>query len=1075
MKLIPRYSDYFVSPVTGKLLQSIQLPNLTEGHIWVGNNLNVAVETNNYVSYSGSLPVIGNIAIFSDATGHIIQDSGSSIPDLTALVLQAQGYAQDAANSATQSANSASDAANSASNAEVAAVAAGAFKTAAETAATNAASSATAAGLSAAAALGSANAAATSAIDANNSANSAFTSATNAANSATAAAGSATSAASSATSASTSATNAANSASSALASQMACEDILNELYGSGINLIGDISGSGPINYPILTTFNLTLDGIPLAAANVNLNSHKITNLANGTNPGDAVNYSQLAGGSGLALLKANNLSDVASASTSRTNLGLTNVATQSVTQYAVLAGGASNAITSLPLGSIGQVLQSGGNFANPFYSSAIYPSTTTVNQLLYSFATNQITGLATVNSAGLLTSSGGVPGWVAYTGSGAPVLATSPTLVTPLLGTPTSGVLTNCSGLPLTTGVTGLLPISNGGNNIGSQTTNGILFNNGTANITDPNFTYSGGNLLIEGYLIGVSYAAVYVSALSGSDSVGNGSPTAPYFTIAHALSQIITAGATSPYCIILESGYYTESSLVLKPNVSIQGNNSIISVSSNITLDSSFNSQQSYSFLKDIMFSIHANSFLFSLSSKSSNLTIFLMENINCSLSNGFPITATGPTIANGETLFICRNCFWDTAGTFSTSTKSLTLTNLDVNIENCYFDTVSITNSSTALTNGDTNCKIKSCTFGTSLTLTSSGTNHLRTTISSMATMPPTWTISGSTSIVTMYSPFDVSPTLTSGATFSPTSKFENIIALATTAATSTSSGALQSAGGLGVAGKAYIGGALNVTDTTASSSTTTGSGIFSGGVGIAGKAYIGGALNVTDTTASSSTITGSGIFSGGLGVTGKGYFGGALNTTDTTASTSTTTGSLIAAGGAAIAGNLYVGGNITTGNPSSAPTLASLVNLYSTTQNQSILTFTGQEFNSASHTSTDGIGMLLYTNRSAFRMLSFIDTTYALNKTNPMFRIELVSAALSLSSVSTDGSTFLPLVINSSNLGLVNGNNFGGGVGVISVANSTTAPTSNPSGGGILYVQSGALKYRGSSGTVTTIANA
>lgn len=35
------------------------------------------------------------------------------------------------------------------------------------------------------------------------------------------------------------------------------------------------------------------------------------------------------------------------------------------------------------------------------------------------------------------------------TGSGALVFATSPTLVTPILGTPTSGTLTNCSGLPL--------------------------------------------------------------------------------------------------------------------------------------------------------------------------------------------------------------------------------------------------------------------------------------------------------------------------------------------------------------------------------------------------------------------------------------------------------------------------------------------------------------------------------------------------------------------------------------------------------------------------------------------------
>jgi hypothetical protein len=37
------------------------------------------------------------------------------------------------------------------------------------------------------------------------------------------------------------------------------------------------------------------------------------------------------------------------------------------------------------------------------------------------------------------------------------------------------------------------------------------------------------------------------------------------------------------------------------------------------------------------------------------------------------------------------------------------------------------------------------------------------------------------------------------------------------------------------------------------------------------------------------------------------------------------------------------------------------------------------------------------------------------------------------------------------------------------------NATAPSANPSGGGVLYVEGGALKYRGSSGTVTTIANA
>lgn len=64
---------------------------------------------------------------------------------------------------------------------------------------------------------------------------------------------------------------------------------------------------------------------------------------------------------------------------------------------------------------------------------------------------------------------------------------------------------------------------------------------------------------------------------------------------------------------------------------------------------------------------------------------------------------------------------------------------------------------------------------------------------------------------------------------------------------------------------------------------------------------------------------------------------------------------------------------------------------------------------------------------------------------------------------------------LVAANINFGIGTSAQFGSGAGVVGIKNAGVNPSTNPSGGGVLYADAGALKWRGSSGTVTTIAPA
>jgi hypothetical protein len=107
------------------------------------------------------------------------------------------------------------------------------------------------------------------------------------------------------------------------------------------------------------------------------------------------------------------------------------------------------------------------------------------------------------------------------TGTGALVFATTPTLVTPILGTPTSGTLTSCTGLPLTTGVTGALPVANGGT--GASATVQALSGPGAVNITSLatafTSTATGNALTLADGAQGQLKTIIYVAEAAGGDT----------------------------------------------------------------------------------------------------------------------------------------------------------------------------------------------------------------------------------------------------------------------------------------------------------------------------------------------------------------------------------------------------------------------------------------------------------------------------------------------------------------------------------------------------------------------------
>ena len=236
-----------------------------------------------------------------------------------------------------------------------------------------------------------------------------------------------------------------------------------------------------------------------------------------------------------------------------------------VTQYSTLVGAAGNDITSIAIGSAGQVFQSAGAGANPAFSTATYPITAAVGDILYGSALNTVTGLAFDATA---------TRYLKNTGTGATL--------------PEWGQVT------LTDGVTGILPVANGGTGVATLASHGILLGNAagvvqvTAEPTDGQVPIgSTGNFPVLAVPTGSNGITVTGGAgtldISSSGTItvantwyvtknGNDGNTGQDVNFAKLTIQAAVTAAAAGDAILVYPGTYTETITHAANNITLRG-----------------------------------------------------------------------------------------------------------------------------------------------------------------------------------------------------------------------------------------------------------------------------------------------------------------------------------------------------------------------------------------------------------------------------------------------------------------------------------------------------------------------
>ena len=209
--------------------------------------------------------------------------------------------------------------------------------------------------------------------------------------------------------------------------------------------------------------------------------------------------------------------------------------TTSGTITLTLSDGLQNLSSLSSTSTANQILLS-GSLTTPSWSTATYPVTTTINQLLYSSANNTLAGLATANNGILITNSSGVP-------------SISSTLPSAVQGNITAtGIVTagtwNGTTISVAYGGTGLSSTTAYGVLCGGTTSTGNLQNVGTASIGY--FLGGTGSSSLPSWKTAVTSVNISGStglSVSGSPITGNGTITISLNNELMGVSQLSSLG----------------------------------------------------------------------------------------------------------------------------------------------------------------------------------------------------------------------------------------------------------------------------------------------------------------------------------------------------------------------------------------------------------------------------------------------------------------------------------------------------------------------------------------------------